>query len=464
MVNSISKYNFEDSDKTFGYNHRIKITMSSGTVYNIAAEENPDKIFLPKCLRKIFWAKVQLSDENGNSKTFLVNRNSLAKRTGTSDSLTKFALKTGKKDKSFDTAMRILHTADKIAETMEKDYWFRSRQLKKAGELVKIIEQNKSAYTEKATTEGSFVKKEKGHTFVVHIDPKDHGKTNFYIKQKKIVGKGGYKRVYPLVDYDTQKPKYALSIQKGDPENPSKMEAPARGHKNMKNLDEFKNIMHAELLYEEGITRDQDDKIVKMDDHAASYLVTKLYQGTFSAIAKSDKIKLKCKLMLFLQILQGVSDMHSKGLVHCDLKNANVLYKFKNDNFKIKIIDLDLARTFEKRMENKTSPGTPHYKAPEALTKTAITHPDKLDSWSLGIMLYQLCEGTPAFFKKQSIAEKEDWATIVTEGTQNLEFKKLSENDPLRSIIKKLLNVDPAIRLSVSDAKEAIEKHLLTFS
>lgn len=462
MVNSISSYNFEDSERIFGYNHRINITMSSGRVYNIAAEENSEKIFLPKCLRKIFWAKVQLSDESGNSKTFLVNRNSLAKRTGTSDSLTKFALKTGKKDKSFDSAMKILHKADKLANTMEKDYWFRSRRLKKVGELVKIIEQNKLDYTEKALKDGGFVKKKKGHTFVVRINPKDPSKTNFYIKQAQIVGKGGYKSVYPLVDYETQEPKYALSVQKGDRNNPSRMEHPLKGYKNMASLGEYKNIMHAELLYEEGIIRGFDDKIQTVEKNAVSYLVTKLYQGTFSTIAKSDKIILKYKLMFFLQILQGVSDMHSKGLVHCDLKNANVLYKFKNDNFKIKIIDMDLSSTFEKRMERRNSPGTPEYKAPEALAKAAISHPDKLDSWSLGIMLYQLCERTPAFFKKQAQAPKKDWADIVIEGTQNLKFNNLNENDPLRFIIKGLLIEDPALRLSVNDAKEAISKHLLT--
>lgn len=94
---SIANYNFKDSDRLFGYNHRINITMNSGKVYNIAAEENLNKFFLPKCIRQIFWAKVQLADTAGNTKTFLINRNSLAKRTGTSDFLCNFAIKQHKK-------------------------------------------------------------------------------------------------------------------------------------------------------------------------------------------------------------------------------------------------------------------------------------------------------------------------------------------------------------------------------
>lgn len=466
MVNtSISSYSFEDSDKIFGYNHRINITMSSGKVYNIAAEEDSGKFFLPKCIRKIFWAKVYLSDSDGNSKVILINKNSLAKRTGTSDSLTKFALKTQKKDQNFDAAMRILHKADKIAETMEKDYWFRSRQLKKAGEIVKIIEKNKVDYSAKAAETGDFVERKKGHTFVVRIDPKDPSKTNFYIKQAKLLGKGGFKTVYPLMDYETQESKYAISIQKGEPKRPSRMDHPRQGYDITTQLHDAKNIMQSEVLYEEGVTRDVDGKAVKVDKNAVSYLVTKLYQGTFSGIAKSNKISLKYKLMFFTQILQGVSDMHAKGIVHCDLKNDNVLYKFKDNKFKIKIIDFDLSSTFEKRIANRGSPGTPNYLAPESLSRSPIAHPDKLDSWSLGIMLYELCEGKPEFFHKQKMASREDWADIIIEGTQNLPFKNLvDENDALRLTIKGLLNEDSGMRLSVNDALGSVTAYIRTLA
>lgn len=464
MTSSISSYNFENSDRFFGYNHRIKITMSSGKVYNIAAEVDLNKSYLPKCMRKIFWAQVQLSDENGNNKTFLINRNSLAKRTGTSDSLTKFALKRGKKDKSFDTAMRILHKADKIAQVMEANYYFRSTKLKKAGELVKIIEKNKAAYTERAAEDGGFVEKKKGHTFVVRIDPKDPSRTNFYIKQAKLIGQGGYKTVHPLIDYETEKPKYALSIQRGNNSHFSRMAYPLNGFEIMTKLHGSKNIMKGELLYEEGVTRSVEGNVLSVDKNAASYLVTKLYQGTFSKIVKAKNIKLKIKLMLFLQILQGVSDMHAKGIVHCDLKNANVLYKFKDDIFKIKIIDFDLSKTFEERIESKHSPGTLNYKAPEIFAKKGITHPDKLDSWSLGIMLFQICEGAPAFFKTLNNVSKEELEASVINGVKNLQFKNLSQNDPLRETILGLLKVDPSLRLSVDAAKEAIEKHLPSLS
>lgn len=44
---SISCYNIENSNQ-FGYDHRINIIMKSGDVYNIAVEQDLDKIRLPK--------------------------------------------------------------------------------------------------------------------------------------------------------------------------------------------------------------------------------------------------------------------------------------------------------------------------------------------------------------------------------------------------------------------------------
>lgn len=430
---SISSYNFEDSNQ-FGYNHRINIKMKSGDVYNIAVEQDLDKICLPKCIRKIFWAKVHLTDEDGNAKTFLVNKNSLAKRTGTNSSLVKFA---HKKDKNFDSAMRILNKADRIAKTMEKDYVFQYKRLQKAEEIVKIFEKNQTKYTQKARTEGPFVKKKKGHTFLVRIDPNDPSKTNLYLKQSQLIGKGGYKTVHPLFDYEKAESNLAVSIQK---ENIS-----PKGPDIMNKLAGSKHTMNAELYIE---------------NEKESYLVTKRYEGTFSNIISKTPSFPK-KLKLFGLLLQGVKDMHAKGIVHRDLKNANVLFKEKNGETKIKIIDFDLSTSFEDAMASRTLSGTLHFLAPEVLSKKQISQPEKLDSWSIGIMLYQLCEGRlPDYFAELDSAPIESFASIIRQGLQDLEFKTLTnEDDPLRLTIEGLLSLNPEERLSIDDAYLAVTSY-----
>lgn len=358
--------------------------------------------------------------------------------------------------------MRILHTADKIAETMEKDYAHRSWRLKKVGEIVKIIEKKQAKYSKRAAAAGSFVKRTKGHTFAVRIDPKDPNKTNFYIKQAKIIGKGGFKTVYPLINYETGEAEFALSVQKADLKRRHNIDYPHTGAKIMKTVSESKNTMKAEIFYENGVTRESNGTLIDVNKDGASYLVTKLYQGKFSNLINKNDVPFNKKLMLFSKILESVADMHAKQIVHMDLKGANVLYKYKNDQIKIKLIDFDLSQSFKDRMATTRFAGTLHYSAPEALAHSIILYPEKLDSWSLGIMLYILCEGKPVFFKEQKNASKKTWDHIVLNGTRDLPFNKLSQDNPLREVIEGLLRENPAERMSVTVAKEAVEKHLLS--
>lgn len=46
------------------------------------------------------------------------------------------------------------------------------------------------------------VEKKDGYTVLIRQDHKDSSKTNFYIKQARLLGRGGFKQVYPLLDYE----------------------------------------------------------------------------------------------------------------------------------------------------------------------------------------------------------------------------------------------------------------------
>ena len=453
MINSsIANYSFEDSNKLFGNNHRINITMHSGKVYNIAVEENAGNFILPKCIRNLFWAKVKLSD----TKTILVNRSSLAKRTGTSRSLSNFALLQHKE--SFESAIKLLHKAAKMTDLLKNSRDSKSDRIKKVSNLVKTIEEKQEKYRQRAAVSGGFVKQHKDYALAVRIDPKDSTKANFYIKHAKSIARGGYKKVYTLMDYDTGKFEYAMSIQKMDPNRPHKIDFPRKGFEIMNAVKDSKLIMKAELFYEKGIKRDSAGALVMTNKNASSYLITKLYHGRFKDLICQNDISFTDKLVLFSKILKGVMDLHAQGIVHQDLKGANVLYKHKNDQIKIKIIDFDLSQSFKDRIKTQEFAGTLNYIAPEALARSVIQYPEKLDSWSIGIMLYILCEGTPYFFKELDKASQNNWSRIVLNGTRNLPFKKLNEADELRGIIKGLLLEDPGKRISVKDALLEIQK------
>lgn len=98
----------------------------------------------------------------------------------------------------------------------------------------------------------------------------------------------------------------------------------------------------------------------------------------------------ECKAIV-RQILAALGYLHSKNILHRDLKLENILFTDKNT---IKIIDLGFST-------DSTEPcsifcGTPNYMAPEILNRRDST--SRTDVWALGVILYHLLTGKPPFY------------------------------------------------------------------
>ena len=88
--------------------------------------------------------------------------------------------------------------------------------------------------------------------------------------------------------------------------------------------------------------------------------------GELYKIFKSRK-RLPENLVKFysLQICMAVGYLHSKGIMHRDLKLENILV---DEDGYLKIIDYGLAKTLQESAVSKTFCGTPEYLAPEMVT------------------------------------------------------------------------------------------------
>ena len=157
--------------------------------------------------------------------------------------------------------------------------------------------------------------------------------------------------------------------------------------------------------------------------------------------------------VIFRQILSGLSYLHSKNIVHRDLKLENILISdkeyieaTKEEYFDVKIIDFGNARIFNNNNLNKPIVGSIYYIAPEVFNKK---YNMECDLWSAGVILYMLITGCPPFDGEDNkkIMEK---IKIGIFDKNNINYKNASFE--VKDLISKLLVIDPNKRLTANQA------------
>lgn len=141
--------------------------------------------------------------------------------------------------------------------------------------------------------------------------------------------------------------------------------------------------------------------------------------------------------------------MHSKGIVHRDIKAENILFKSSNQNdLTVKICDFGLSRYLDSGknpLSNKKLHevvGSPYYMAPEIIEKK---YDFQCDIWAAGVVMYFLLSGT---FPFSGSSFSDIIAHIKTHTVQfeTIAWKKISDHS--KDFIQKMLAKNPVIRLS----------------
>lgn len=110
-------------------------------------------------------------------------------------------------------------------------------------------------------------------------------------------------------------------------------------------------------------------------------------------IAKEGMLDLESTLSIGLQIARGLEAAHSQGLVHRDVKPANVLLSKGTE--RAVITDFGLARASDDASLTQAGvlAGTPHYMSPEQARGESVDHAS--DLYSLGSVLFAMITGRP---------------------------------------------------------------------
>jgi non-specific serine/threonine protein kinase/serine/threonine-protein kinase len=135
------------------------------------------------------------------------------------------------------------------------------------------------------------------------------------------------------------------------------------------------------------------------------YFAMELVRGEpLTEYCDKNRLTVRERLDLFLQVCAGVQHAHQKGIIHRDIKPSNILVTIRDDEPKPKIIDFGVAKATSQRLTEKTLytqlgewVGTPVYMSPEQAEMTGIDVDTRTDVYSLGVVLYELLAGAQPF-------------------------------------------------------------------
>ncbi|TWU65694.1 serine/threonine-protein kinase [Crateriforma conspicua] len=155
-------------------------------------------------------------------------------------------------------------------------------------------------------------------------------------------------------------------------------------------------------------------------------------------------------LWLFSKIVEALVHSHARGILHSDLKPANVL--IRNDG-EPALLDFNLSQSFQNH-GSAIAGGTLPYMSPETYRRMMgcdLAADPRADLWSVGVMMYEFLCGRLPFKPPESAA-----AIDLEVGVQHRRGPVVWDSSTkvplgLRCIIEKCLAFDPADRYSDSE-------------
>jgi WD40 repeat protein len=188
------------------------------------------------------------------------------------------------------------------------------------------------------------------------------------------------------------------------------------------------------------------------------YLVMEYVAGVSlqERLDRTGPLELPEILRIGAQVAAGLAAAHAQGLIHRDVKPANIL--LENGVERVKLTDFGLARAADDASLTQSGvvAGTPQYMAPEQARGEAVDH--RADLFSLGCVLYALCTGRPPFRAEGAMAVLK---RVCEEAPRPVREINPEVPDWLAEIISRLHAKDPAERFaSAAEVGGLLSKHL----
>ena len=189
------------------------------------------------------------------------------------------------------------------------------------------------------------------------------------------LGTGGTSAVYKVWD---RLPKEMIALKIID----------AAAAENPKMLDYFKRELSvARKLAHRNVVRIHD-----LGEHRGQFYISMEYiEGRTLAALLTQRKRLNVTqfLVIFDQLCDGLAYVHSRGVIHRDIKPQNIM---ADKDGTLKLMDFGLARSVSSRPTMGIAVGTPAYMSPEQIMGQPLTNAS--DIYSCGAMFFEMLTGT----------------------------------------------------------------------
>ena len=281
----------------------------------------------------------------------------------------------------------------------------------------------------------------------------------------EVIGKGATGKVYLSVD---ERKNELLAIKAIPNEYLKKEDGVVRIKRELINLHKLK---HKNIIQIKGYEATKNNTYIALEYCNGGNLLQ--YQKFYQKTTKSTLNELYIQKIM-KQITAGLEYMHSKKIIHRDIKLENILLNFDKyqnlaikgnlppkvkyenislgDSFTVKIADLGFSKDIESSDVTATILGTPINMSPDIIqnyvSSETKSYNTSVDLWSLGAITYELLTGKPAFSER----EHEKVFKLIMEGKYTLPTSMVVSVEII-SFINGLLQFYPEKRLNWEQIK-----------
>ncbi|CAK0734185.1 hypothetical protein CVIRNUC_000395 [Coccomyxa viridis] len=163
-------------------------------------------------------------------------------------------------------------------------------------------------------------------------------------------------------------------------------------------IDLLKNLRHKNIVKYIGSFKTKTHLSIILEYMEKGSLADVIRPAKFGAFPES------LAALYIAQVLHGLAYLHEQGVVHRDIKGANIL---TGSESVVKLADFGVAAKLTGASEGDESlrqsvVGTPYWMAPEVIEMTSVTA--AADIWSVGCLCIELLTGQPPYFDLQPMS------------------------------------------------------------